>query len=353
MSHFWIGLATVLWLGTYAVAADEPNQVPKWFPPAVKGATERRTDAAPLPVPARRGSSAEAPAPMRTFAQPGVGPSVAPSPFAPARNREPWCTLVVRLSNAPAMQLSQTLSTLLNAETLAGRPNVTAGPVIVPDVVSNALIIAGPAESVREVEKLVDRLDRAAVMIRLEVVMGDVPTTDLPAKAGAKADREEVRASVVAAEEAQKNMEILFHAQLTTLDNQPASLQVGRRESTITSVNVSPMGQASSVTPQNLGTMLRITPRANSDGVVAMNVDVEDSRLAPANEGAPIFVPNKGEPIRAPIVENLVVQSTIKVANGQTVLLCDMSRPAKNGKQRVILVTVHVFPVGDQTKQAK
>ena len=84
-----------------------------------------------------------------------------------------------------------------------------------------------------------------------------------------------------------------------------------------------------------------------------MQLEIEDSRLAPANEGVPIFVPSKGEPVRSPVVETLNVQTTIKVADGQTVLLSDMSRQAKNGKQRVILVTVHVFPVGDQAKHAR
>jgi hypothetical protein len=320
---------------------------------------------------------------MPTFARPGEPRAVAPSPFVPARNGEPWRTLIVRLRNAPAMQLSRTISTLFSAEARAGRPDDTSRAVIVPDVVSNSLIIAGPTELVRAMETLIDSLDRAPVMIRLEVVMGDVPTVDLPAaEGGAKADREKVRASVVGVEEARKKLEVLFRAQLTTLDEQQAYMQAGRRESTISSVNMSPanprmgcssyggggqpgarsmsdaaqmqqMQQFNSVVPQNVGTILTLTPRANADGVVTMQLDVEDSRLAPANEGVPIFIPSKGEPVRAPVVETLSVKTTIKVADGQTVLLSDMSRQAKNGKQRVILVTVHVFPVGDQAKHAR
>jgi type II secretory pathway component GspD/PulD (secretin) len=204
------------------------------------------------------------------------------------------------------------------------------------------------------VELLVQKLDRAPAMIRLEVTIGDVPTAKLPAaEAGAKKDATPIRASFVGVEEAQKNMEVLFRGQLTALDNQAAYLQAGRREPTISAINTTATGQINSVTVQNLGTLLRFTPRVNADRVVTMQLDINDSRLAPAEEGVPIYSSNKGEVVRAPVSENLMVQATVKVADGQTVLLCDMSRQAKNGKQRVMLVTVHVLPSGDQAKPAK
>ena len=203
----------------------------------------------------------------------------------PARNREPWHTQVWRLRNAPVMQLAQMINTLFNAEQRAGQGDVTSKAVIVPDVISNCLIVAGPPEIFDEMRKLIEALDRAPVMIRLEVVMGDVPTTDLPAaEAGAKAGRDKVRVSAVGVEEARKNMEVLFRAQLTTLDNQPAHLQASRREPTISAVNMSsanprrgyssyggepgspptapamPMQQVNSVVPQNLGTILVLCP---------------------------------------------------------------------------------------------
>ena len=211
MSRFWIGLATVLWLGMYAVAADEPSQVPQWFPPAVTGSAGSGTAAAPMPVPAARGSSAESPRRCGRSLSPAS--AVAPSPFMPARNREPWHTQVWRLRNAPVMQLAQMINTLFNAEQRAGQGDVASKAVIVPDMISNCLIVAGPPEIFDEMRKLIEALDRAPVMIRLEVVMGDVPTADLPAaEAGAKADRDKVRVSAVGVEEARKKMEILFRA---------------------------------------------------------------------------------------------------------------------------------------------
>jgi type II secretory pathway component GspD/PulD (secretin) len=350
MSRFWIGLAMVLCFGANAVADDAPSQVPQWFPSAVKAKADAATDPAPMPVVVTKHSSAAL-------------------SVAPERNREPDNVLVVQLRNAPATQLAQTLRTVFEREQRPGMFDASPNAKIVPEVVSNCLVVAGPSELVHKVEALIDKLDRAAVMIRLEVLMGDVPAAIVPAaEAGTRADLHTVHASVADAEEARKKMEVLFQAELSTLDNQPACLNAGRREPTISAVNMSygggpfaspagrpgsppAMQQSNSVTMQNLGTILSLTPRANAEGVVAMQLAFEDSRLAPANEGVPLFIPSKGEPVRSPVVETLKVQTTIKVANGQTVLLSDFSRKPKEGKQRVILVTVHVFPIGDQAKR--
>jgi type II secretory pathway component GspD/PulD (secretin) len=343
MSRLWIGLAVVLWLGTYALEADEPGKVPRRFPPAVTGSAGRPTDAGP----AAGDSSAELRAPAQLAAQPLLVASERGGQRRPTR-------CVLRLRNAPAMQLAQTMTNLFNAEQRPGRAAGASNVVIVPDVVSNCLIVGGPTETVDEVKKMVEMLDSAPVMIRLEVVLGDVPMANVPAaKASGKVDPANIQASTAGAGELRKQMEVLFRAQLTTLDNQPASLQMGRCEPTISSVNMSQMGRTNSVTMQTVGTMLKLTPRANAEGVVTMQLDIEDSRLGPTDEGPAIFTPDKGEPIRAPITESLTVQSTVKIADGQTVVLSGMARQPKNGKQRVILVTPHVLPIGGAVKQAK
>ena len=363
MRCFWIGLAMVLWTSAYAVAADAPPQVPQWFPPA-------------MTTPANKAPSRDAAPPPRSYARPEGQTEVPTRSFVPA-NRESWRTKVWHLRNMPATQLAQTLNTLVGAQQRAGHPGALAGAVIVPETIGNSLVVAGTPEALDEVGKLIASLDRAPAMVRVEVVIGDVATADLPAaEAGAKTDADKVRASVVGVEEAQKKMDVLFRAQLTTLDNQPASLQSGRCEPTIASVNISSanptmgygygspgnpsnsrskppapeMTRNNGVQMQHLGTALSFTPRVNAERVVAMQLDLSDSRFAPANEGVPIFEPANGDPIRARVIENLMVETTIKVADGQTLLLSDMSRQVKNGKQRVVLLTVHVIPVGDPPK---
>ncbi len=249
MSRFWIGLAMVLWFGAYAVAADAPSQVPQWFPSAVTTKADAATDSAPMPVRTKRNSSVEL---LRA----------PPATVAPARNREPDYVLVAHLRNAPAMQLAQTLCAVFEDDQRPGRFDTPPNVKIVAEVVSNCLVIAGPSELVHKVEALIDKLDRAPVMIRLEVVMGDVPAAIVPAAGGeTRSDLHQVHASVADPDEARKNMEVLFQAEVTTLDNQPAHVRAGRREPTISAINSSPSGQVNAVTQQNLGTNLTFTPR--------------------------------------------------------------------------------------------
>ena len=156
------------------------------------------------------GSDASVCAPVARFvgAPPAFVPADAPSAAQlprPGKNHQPWHTEVYRLRNAPALQLAQTLSTLFASEHQAGQFDALSRAVIVPDVVSNSLIVAGPAEASAEIGKLIEALDRAAMMIRLEIAMGDVPTADLPAaEAGEKTDATKVRASVVGAENSER-----------------------------------------------------------------------------------------------------------------------------------------------------
>jgi type II secretory pathway component GspD/PulD (secretin) len=337
MSRLWIGLAMVLWLATYAPGADDPRQAPQSFPQAVTRPVERTPNARPAAI----GASAE----RRAAAQPLLAPS------EPGQRH---LRVVVHLRNAPATQLAQTINTLFANEQRMGRSDeVPFNATIVPEMVSNCLVVSGKPEVVAEVRRLVTELDRAAVMIRLEVVLGDVPTASLPAaEAHANADPAKVQISP-AGRELRKQMDVLFQAQLVTLDNQSAYLQAGRHEPTITAMNTTPMGRTNSLTVQNLGTKISITPRANAAGVVTMQLDVDDSRLAPAEEGVPIFEPDKGNPIRTPVSEVLSLKTTVKIADGQTVVLGGMSRPPKNGKQRVILITPHVLTIGGDAKPAK
>jgi type II secretory pathway component GspD/PulD (secretin) len=113
------------------------------------------------------------------------------------------------------------------------------------------------------------------------------------------------------------------------------------------------MQQSNCVNMQNVGTVLGLTPRASADGVVTMQLDIDDCRSGPAEEGVPIFIPSKGEPVRTPVVDTFKAQTTLKIADGQTVVVSGMARQPKNGKQRVILVTPHVLPIGGEAKQAR
>jgi type II secretory pathway component GspD/PulD (secretin) len=172
-------------------------------------------------------------------------------------------------------------------------------------------------------------------MVWLEVLVGDVPI---------KAAKTAASEGKLGPEEIRRQMEVLIRAELTAVENQPAFVQVGRREARITGTSfISSSATVNSVTFENVGTMLGFTSRVAAGGIAIVQLDIQDSRLGPAEEGTPITIPSKGEPIRTPHSEMFSTQTTLRIPDGQTVVAGGMAREAKAGKQRLVLVTARVL----------
>jgi hypothetical protein len=131
-------------------------------------------------------------------------------------------------------------------------------------------------------------------------------------------------------------LEVLQRPQIMTLDNQPAFIQVGSRVPTINSVSTSTTGITNSVTQQNVGLILGVTPRISPDGLVVMQIDAEKSALEPEATGIPIFASVGGQVIRAPIVDTTVAQTTVSAMSEQTVVLGGLIATTKNEFHRKV-----------------
>jgi type II secretory pathway component GspD/PulD (secretin) len=327
MTRIWIGLAVVLWLGAYAVGADNPSQGQQQSPPAATTPAAKTIDV-----------------PLATFARTAGSASVEPVPVVPEKDGDHRHTRVVRrLIAVPAAQLADTINSLLCAEGQMARSDSSPSVVIVPDLVSNSLVIGGPTEAVDVVQQLVSKLDHAAAMIRLDVVVGEVPAAKTDPGAPAAPRPEDI----------QQQMDVLIQAQLTALDNQPASLHVGRREPRITSSAITQQGRTNSFVLENVGTILGFTPHVGPDGTVTLQLNVEDSRLGPMEEGVVVAAPTQGEALRTQNVDTLTVKTTLHIPDGQTAVVGGMARQPKAGKQRVILITPHVLPLSGKAKPGK
>jgi type II secretory pathway component GspD/PulD (secretin) len=331
MTRFWIGAAAALWLGALAIA-EEPSEVRRPISPQKALSEPRVTDAEGL------AARAEKVSPVERRAAPAPPAPAEPVPVVPEGDGQRRHTrIVLRLKAVPANNIAETINRFLRAEGQAAPSGSAPSVVIVPDVLSNSLVIGGPAAAVEKVQELVAKLDHVAALVRLEVVIGDVPVGQADARP----------------EEVRKRMDVLVQAQLTTLDNQPAFLQVGRREGRITGAVSSPVGRTNTVTTENVGTILAVTPRVGADGAVTMQLDIEDSRLGPLDEGVVLAVPSQGEAIRTPSSDKLTTQTTLRIPDGQTVVVGAAARQPKSGKQRLILVTPHVLPVGPEATRGK
>ncbi|MHB1033918.1 MAG: type II secretion system protein GspD [Pirellulales bacterium] len=265
---------------------------------------------------------------------------------------------VVRLRSAPAEQLVKTVSVLLRSEGAGGRNAAARSVVIVPDPIGNSLILSGAPDVVEEVRHLVDELDHPAVMVRLEVVIAEVPVEKAKAPAEAKAEgkaeakddgKETKRPADALAQLAQVpgEMEVVVRAQLTSLDGQQASLRVGQRQGRVTGTNLGRGGgMSNSIMMEDVGTSINLIPRVGEDGVVRMELMVEDSRLGPLDEGVVMGTSQDNQPIRAPNTQTSSTKTTLAVPDGKTVAAGGMSREPKSGKEWIVLVTPHVLRMG-------
>ncbi|MHB0956033.1 MAG: secretin N-terminal domain-containing protein [Pirellulaceae bacterium] len=121
-----------------------------------------------------------------------------------------------------------------------------------------------------------------------------------------------------------RKMQILSRPLVRTLDNQPAFIQVGQRVPRITGSTVGINGQTNSISLENVGLILGVTPRISPDGNVVMEIDAEKSKVGPEAEGIPVAVSAEGTIIRSPRVDTVTAQATVSVADGETVVLGGM-----------------------------
>jgi general secretion pathway protein D len=118
-----------------------------------------------------------------------------------------------------------------------------------------------------------------------------------------------------------RRLEVLSRPQVMTLDNQPAFIQVGQRVPRITSTQVTQTGIVNSVTLDNVGLILGVTPRISPDGLVVMEIDAEKSEVGPEAEGIPVSILATGQVIRSPRINTATAQTTVSALTGQTVVL--------------------------------
>jgi type II secretory pathway component GspD/PulD (secretin) len=140
--------------------------------------------------------------------------------------------------------------------------------------------------------------------------------------------------------EKQGKLDVVNRIQLTTLDQQPAFVQVGERRPVVISQRIAAGRPVNSFQYENVGTILGVTPRIAGTDVV-MELDIEKSRLDDARPAASdqddddSFVP--------PRIVVAMCQTTIRVAPGQTVIAGGMQSQSDDGNSTfLVLATARV-----------
>ena len=397
MSRVAFSLAFVLCIAcSPAWAQDLPGTTPDQ-PGEDLGGADVRSGAAvpaarqPAEPPIRRQPTARRPG-QPPVGRPGGQPA-GPQPEPPPVRRPagvavpPYETLVCPLENAPATDVGSTLNNLLRS--LGMLEQLRSEVVVVPEVISNSLVISATPEDLEKVTRLVRQLDRPRPSVRVEVLIAEVqqdgqPTAGSPERSsgddglgaawegwdfsqqpggrnavarfldepgGARpgASNTAVRQRLAALEDSGQ-LKIVSRPQITTLDNQPAFIHVGRKiPVTRASATTAAGARTTSMAYEEVGVIVGITPRISRGGRVAMEINVEKSGLgstAPGGyPGVAAGASDPGNVPRPPQNESIRLQTTVNLADGESTVIGGLAVESQPRQSKlVIVVTPHVIP---------
>jgi type II secretion system protein D len=299
-------------------------------------------------------------------------------------------TTVYRLRNAPAADVSQAINQFLtNQRQLATiGQGITSSVeqlerevVVVPEPVSNSLLVSATPRYYEEIKKIVEDLDRRPPMVVIQCVIAEVTlnSTDefgvelglqdsllydrgipgigfnfnntAPLGNNSTKTRQELAGQglvnlglgrtnstlgyggfilsasndsvslLLRALQQSSRLQVLSRPQVQTLDNQVGFVQVGARVPYVTSSNQTQFGIQNAITFQNVGILLQVTPRTSPDGLIVMQIAAEKSQLSSDAEGVPTFISSSGQIIRSPQIFTDTAQTVVSAQSGQTVIL--------------------------------
>jgi len=102
-------------------------------------------------------------------------------------------------------------------------------------------------------------------------------------------------------------------------------VHIGHRKPRIVSTTFSQRGRANTVSMENVGSIVQITPQVVPDGSLVVAVDIERSDFSPEAEGMVIATTEDGTEIRSPQIDIMMAKTTVTTANGQAVVVNDLT----------------------------
>ncbi len=111
--------------------------------------------------------------------------------------------------------------------------------------------------------------------------------------------------------------EVLSRPSILARNNQPATISLGQQVPLVSNTRFDAVnGQINTVTYQNVGIILRVTPFITTDGMVEMIVSPETSQLADRSQWVPISAN-----ALAPVINSRLADTVVVVPDGQTVII--------------------------------
>lgn len=112
----------------------------------------------------------------------------------------------------------------------------------------------------------------------------------------------------------QSRVQVLSNPSVMVENNSEGFIQVGETVRLPDAVSFSSAGQQSSVTPEDIGILLRVTPSINPEGFVRMVIEPEISRLS-------LQTTQISENFNSPVITRRKANTTVTVKDGQTVVI--------------------------------
>jgi type II secretory pathway component GspD/PulD (secretin) len=216
-----------------------------------------------------------------------------------------------------------------------------------PEGPSNCLLISAAPEVFDEVIKVLDQLDRRPQVIAIEVTVAAV----LPKKGddGKPVAREVNEKDFTGpAEDVRDKLEALQkdgtlgslrRVQLTAVENEPVSAMLGETKPMVTGTVIRATGMASrSITYRQTGTKAAVTARITAEGIVALDVEIEDSSLHVPPDGIEIGKDENGAPVLATEVVLATLKGKLSIPSGQAVAAEGVKTLSKSGQTQTLIV---------------
>lgn len=120
-------------------------------------------------------------------------------------------------------------------------------------------------------------------------------------------------------------VQVLSRPQITTLDNREASTLVGQQVPRVQGVtNTQGVGQTINATDVPVGLGIAVLPRVNQDGLIVMQVQIQNSSVGDPDSGIPVGFGPTGDAILSPIITSTEASTTISAYSGQTVVFAGL-----------------------------
>ncbi len=132
-----------------------------------------------------------------------------------------------------------------------------------------------------------------------------------------------------------RTVQVLSRPQVRATHNNQASVTVGQNVPLTTGVTTNGLNTSPQITYTNTGITLTVTPRITPDGMIAMNVFAQKSKLS--DIGVPIFVnATTGAAIESPVIDQSQATTTVNVPNGQTIVIGGMITKSDSTLERKV-----------------